>query len=205
MILGKPWMEKNDVVYSARRRSLRFGSQKHGLVVRASGWYENEAPIRVQEKVSQVRVSMLSQITHAELSESLQKAPKGSETSFVGAISMHDITKALETRKPLTREEVRQALPEEVRHFTNLFMDDVILDGGSLPPHRPGIDTKVELLKDEQCKEREVPWGPLYSMSREELLVLRKTLTELIDKNWIRASSSPGGAPVLFIKKPGGG
>lgn len=37
------------------------------------------------------------------------------------------------------------------------------------------------------------------------MLVLRKTLTELLDKNWIRASGSPGGAPVLFIKKPGGG
>ena len=42
-------------------------------------------------------------------------------------------------------------------------------------------------------------------MSREELLVLRKTITDLLDKNWIRASSSPGGAPVIFIKKPGGG
>ncbi|KAI0996221.1 hypothetical protein K3495_g11958 [Podosphaera aphanis] len=42
-------------------------------------------------------------------------------------------------------------------------------------------------------------------MSRDELLVLRKTLTELLDKNWIRASSSPGGAPVLFIRKQGGG
>lgn len=51
----------------------------------------------------------------------------------------------------------------------------------------------------------EVPWGPLYGMSREELLVLRKTLSELTQKNWIRPSSSPGGAPVLFVKKPGGG
>ncbi len=71
MILGKPWMEKNDVVYSARRRSLRFGSRKHGLVVRASGWYENKAPTRVQERVSQVRISMVSQISQAELSENL--------------------------------------------------------------------------------------------------------------------------------------
>ena len=42
-------------------------------------------------------------------------------------------------------------------------------------------------------------------MSRGELLVLRKTLTELLDKNFIRASSSPAAAPVLFAKKPGGG
>ncbi|KAI0997949.1 hypothetical protein K3495_g10242 [Podosphaera aphanis] len=42
-------------------------------------------------------------------------------------------------------------------------------------------------------------------MSRDELLILRKILTELLDKNYIRASSSPAGAPVLFVRKPGGG
>ena len=42
-------------------------------------------------------------------------------------------------------------------------------------------------------------------MSYGEFLVLRKTLTELLDKNFIRASSSPAAAPVLFAKKPGGG
>ncbi|XP_044718021.1 reverse transcriptase (RNA-dependent DNA polymerase) domain-containing protein [Hirsutella rhossiliensis] len=47
-------------------------------------------------------------------------------------------------------------------------------------------------------KEKEPPWGPLYGMSREELIVLRKTLTELLDKGFIRASSSPASAPVLF-------
>ena len=30
-------------------------------------------------------------------------------------------------------------------------------------------------------------------------------LTELLDKNFIRVSSSPASAPVLFAKKPGGG
>ena len=46
---------------------------------------------------------------------------------------------------------------------------------------------------------------PLYSMSKEALLVLRKTLTEYLDQGFIRASSSPAGAPVIFVKKPGGG
>ena len=45
----------------------------------------------------------------------------------------------------------------------------------------------------------------MYSISREELIILRKTLTELLDKNFIRASSSPAASPILFIKKPGGG
>ncbi|KAI0992782.1 hypothetical protein K3495_g15403, partial [Podosphaera aphanis] len=42
-------------------------------------------------------------------------------------------------------------------------------------------------------------------MSREELLVLRKTLTDLSSKGWIRPSNSPAASPVLFAKKPNGG
>ena len=42
-------------------------------------------------------------------------------------------------------------------------------------------------------------------MSREELLVLRKTLTEYLDKGFVRVSNSPAAAPVLFVRKPGGG
>jgi hypothetical protein len=42
-------------------------------------------------------------------------------------------------------------------------------------------------------------------MSREELIVLRTTLTEYLDKGFIRASSSSASAPVLFARKPGGG
>ncbi|RYO53751.1 hypothetical protein AA0116_g10973 [Alternaria tenuissima] len=49
------------------------------------------------------------------------------------------------------------------------------------------------------------PWGPLYGMSRGELLVLRRELTSLLEKGFIRVSSSPASAPVLFARKPGGG
>ena len=42
-------------------------------------------------------------------------------------------------------------------------------------------------------------------MSRNELLVLRKTLTDLLDKEFIRVNNSLVAAPVLFIRKLGGG
>ena len=38
----------------------------------------------------------------------------------------------------------------------------------------------------------------------DELLVLWKTLNELLDKGFIRVSNSLVGAPVLFVKKEGG-
>jgi hypothetical protein len=42
-------------------------------------------------------------------------------------------------------------------------------------------------------------------MSRKELLVLRKTLIKLLNKNFIRASNSSAVAPILFAKKPNEG
>lgn len=42
-------------------------------------------------------------------------------------------------------------------------------------------------------------------MSKEELLVLRKTLDDLGSKGFIRPSTLEAAAPVLFVRKPGGG
>ena len=44
----------------------------------------------------------------------------------------------------------------------------------------------------------------MYKITRNELLVLQKTLNELLNKGFIRISNSPVGAPVLFVKKKGG-
>jgi ribosomal protein L24E len=41
-------------------------------------------------------------------------------------------------------------------------------------------------------------------MTKEEMLMLRKTLTDHLDKEWICISKSSAGASVLFVRKPGG-
>ena len=75
-----------------------------------------------------------------------------------------------------------------------------------LPPTRgASIDHTIKLEKEPDSKEKEVPQGPLYNILRDELLVLRKTLTELLDKGFIRVSSSPTTVPVLFVRKLEGG
>jgi hypothetical protein len=69
----------------------------------------------------------------------------------------------------------------------------------TLPPRRT-YDHKIELEKDQNHS-----YGPLYSQSTEELLVLKKYLTENLDKGFIEPSQARYSSPVLFVKKHGGG
>jgi hypothetical protein len=85
-----------------------------------------------------------------------------------------------------------------------IFSSEVV-GRGSLPPHRSGINHAIELEKDEFRREKNVPWGLLYSITKKELLMLRKTLTNHFDKRWICVSKSSAEAFVFFVKKPGGG
>ena len=68
----------------------------------------------------------------------------------------------------------------------------------------PGINYTFTLEKGEKGQEKNPPWGLLYKIIRDKLLVLWKTLNEWLDKGFIRTSNSLTGAPVLFIKKKGG-
>ena len=112
---------------------------------------------------------------------------------------MADIEKAL---KPKVHTDPRKKLPKEYWRYLPIFDRG---KAGELPPLREGIDHKIELVRDENGKMPKIPFDPLYSMSREELLVLRRTLNDLLDKGFIRLSNSPAAAPILFAKKPGGG
>jgi hypothetical protein len=119
---------------------------------------------------------------------------------------MKDINKALfklDQRNPVSNsEKFCKKLPKELKGLERCFDND---KGTAIPPHRPGRDHAIPLEKDEQRRKRDVPWGPLYGMSRKELLILRKTLTDLLNKGWIQASSLAAEDPILFVKKPGKG
>jgi hypothetical protein len=117
----------------------------------------------------------------------------------VFAISIADIEKAL---KPRQRSDPMTKLPVQYHRWLKAF-DHFLAE--KLLPHRKGIDLHIEIEKDQDGNEKTIPWAPLYGMGQEELLVLRKTLTELLNKDLIQASNSPAAAPVLMVKKPGGG
>jgi Reverse transcriptase (RNA-dependent DNA polymerase)/Aspartyl protease len=189
--LGKPWFEANRVVYDAAQQRISHG--RAGIGLRLTG---QEEPL----SISRIRAARLvSAAVFGAECRRLRKSRK-EEAYSLRAISLADIEKALQPKEEV---DPRKLVPKEVYdEFSNLFSAE---EAAKLPPHRPGVDHEVNLQRDSSGSEPALPWGPLYSMSREELLVLRKTLSSLLDKGFIRASSSAAAAPVLFVRKPGGG
>lgn len=183
MILGKKWLEDQDAVIHSKEQRLelrKFGTSVYSVKC----WRQKFTGVKDPKAAS---MNMMS---------SLVKAIP------VCKASLEDVNKALRTKPSLILDEVRARLPKEVTDFAHLFADDN--GANDLPPLRGNLDHAIN-LRHENGKLLQPPWGPLYSMSREELLVLRKTLTELLAKGWIRPSSSAAASPVLFAKKPNGG
>ena len=113
------------------------------------------------------------------------------------SVSLADIQKAL------TQKEYRdpaQYAPNWLMPVINAFNQQ---DAKTLPPHRKGIDYEINFVEGKTNDD--VRAMPLYQMSKDQLLVLCKTLTELLDNGFIRVSNSPTAAPVIFVKKPSGG
>ena len=70
------------------------------------------------------------------------------------------------------------------------------------PEELPGLppDREIEFCSDLVPETRPISIPP-YRMAPAELRELKDQLQKLLDKGFIRPSTSPWGAPVLFVKK----
>ncbi|GJU82053.1 hypothetical protein Tco_1284418 [Tanacetum coccineum] len=79
-------------------------------------------------------------------------------------------------------------------HFPEVFLEDL----SGLPPTRQ-VEFQIDLMPGAAPVAR----AP-YRLAPSEMKELSEQLQELSDKGFIRPSSSPWGAPVLFVKKKDG-
>ena len=204
IVLGIPWLRLHDVAVRFASNTVTFSSKYcvtycYDVPVMVQGVTEEPPELIYQVKdifEPKIRPPRPFQGNIAILNgASFFRTVKNGKLSIFKA-SLYDIKKAIE-EKDLKEQPLEEIVPEQYHEFLPLF-NKVLAD--RLPPHRPGIDHEVRL------KDGETPtWGPLYSMSRAELVVLKDWLEENMSKGFIRQSSSPFAAPVLFAKKPGGG
>lgn len=193
VMLGLPWMKHRKVILDAEKGILEIGTQP-GLYIRESS--------------SRTTTTGISQVMGTVFAGLIRRArrketPPEQRESFL-VTSICEMTSVLEESRLRSNPgpEPGTALPEELRDFADLFDKE---KANGLPPHRGSADHHIKLKKDQDGTTPELPWGPLYRMPRDQLLEVRKQIVDLMDKGWIRASSSPAAAPVLLAKKSDGG
>ena len=122
----------------------------------------------------------------------VQQASHAKNNKIFG-IPICNIEKALASKSTT---DPTKKLSTEYHDFLNVFFRDY---SDILPPYR-SYDYKILLIK-----EKTPPWGLLYSMSQDELKVLKKYFEENLNKGFISASSSPAASPILLARKSEGG
>ncbi len=87
------------------------------------------------------------------------------------------------------------AIASVLQDFPDRFPDDLV----DLPPVRP-VAHAIPLLDP----NAPAPFRPLYRLSPLELKEVNEQVTSLLRKGYIEPSSSPYGAPILFVQKKDG-
>ncbi|GJR11005.1 putative reverse transcriptase domain-containing protein [Tanacetum coccineum] len=114
--------------------------------------------------------------------EKLVRIPYGNETLIFHSNESNDGRESLVAHYTTTK---------SVRDFPEVFPEDL----PGLPPARP-VEFQIDLIPGAAPVAR----AP-YRLAPSEMKELSEQLQELSDKGFIRPSSSPWGAPVLFVKK----
>lgn len=90
-------------------------------------------------------------------------------------------------------EAILRTVPSEYHEFLDVFSK---VRAERLPPHRP-YDHSIDLVDGVDLPTV----GPIYSTSAAESSALKAEINSLLSKGFIRTSTAPIGAPVLFVKK----
>ncbi len=183
LILDLLWMKQNKVILNADRAFLMVE------------FTETIVWNRKASAESEFNYVMMSATFFTNL---VQKKEEKQKKIKVFSVSMINIEKVLTSQK---KTNLRTILSDHYHEFLNVF-DHIMIK--KLPFLREeDTDHWIELEKIDE-KESKVPWDSLYNMTREKLLVLHKTLTELLNKQFIWVSNLFAAVSVLFIWKSEG-
>jgi hypothetical protein len=109
---------------------------------------------------------------------------------------MADIDKALRLKILKIKEELKERI---LAIFYNLLLLFRKVEADKLNLYKPGINYEINIKINEKRRPFPLPFGVLYSILRDKLLIFKKIFRDLLDKGFIKISSSEGGAPVLFV------
>jgi len=186
IILGLPWFRVHNPKVDFNNLTIALVQCQHEC--------KKSLKVITNGTVSAPKVRMINAAAFEMLSRD-----KGNE---VYSVRMQDLTtmndqKGIELNElsiSNNDEKANVILPDVYKEFEDVFSEKDI----QLPDNRP-YDHTIPLMPDTKP-----PTMPVYGLNEKELKECWKYLQENLSKGFIRKSSAPCGAPILFVKKKDG-
>jgi transposase InsO family protein len=217
ILLGTDWLAKMkaDLSWNTNTLTVRKGAKTHTLIpdYMAGQGHNGTDPVAVIEFVTN-RLAQAS--THMPLTATQTKRllrhgarayltvvqPDKAGDSSVG--EMPDTRRAvpkgkLAPRADMKPQEPTPLVPEDEVEAWKRDYADVFEELNQLPPHRPGIGHAIPLMAGAIPPAKRV-----YRLSPREQEEVKRQIADLLGKGFIEPSSSPFGAPVIFVEKKDG-
>lgn len=173
-ILGKCWFTAKNPIVNWRDNTLKFEHGEKQITIPA----EQTAPMLNSIMINNKQLYHLSMISAHEPDEV-------SMTIYV--------RENLDLNSNLLIPSIgHPEIVDILKNYKSVFTEDI---PPGLPPKRQ-IEHNIPIQPGSK-----IPTPRLYRLSYTELNELKRQLDELLEKGWIRPSTSPYGAPILFVHK----
>lgn len=196
IILGKSWLAQVNPHVDWRRNEIQF--QQEGQLIHIKPPSPSSLLPTGERKKKKVAFtdpesptpSSVHLISATQMKEEVRRADVKQDLVFVCTIQENPAEPQPQPQSALSPE-LRKILDE----FQDVFPSEL---PKGLPPART-VDHHIDLIPG-----AEPPSRTPYRLSFAEMKELKTQLQDLVDREFIRPSKSPYGAPVLFIKKKEG-
>ena len=178
-ILGQSWL-KND------NPNINWATQKvwvRGMALEV----EEKNPLDTLSRTDHPRIEVI------QAKKMVRELRKGGDV-FIGLLKEVETNNSNELNDFLTNSNCDDSLKRILSAFSDVFPNEL----PGLPPPR-SFQHPIELEPNSKP-----PFRNSYRMSFSENDEVKKQLTELLSKGFIRPSGSPFGAPILFVRKKDG-
>lgn len=177
MLWGLPFLKEAKILIDTDQQSFRWKFDISNIKLETATEFQHSLT-----KEDHVYALILSKVDD----ELIHYAPNNINLSSKLRVA-DDVTAQISSIDPRDKQ---HRIPSELQEYEDVFSES---KADKLPTFEHAQHA-IETTKD-------LPYGPLYNLSQTELEVLRKYLDDAIAKGWIRRSTSPAGAPVLFVPK----
>jgi len=175
IILGLPWLKLHDPVIGWKNHTVKFHSDYCAEKCLPSSPRANTVP---EEKATE------------------QYYRKTLENWEIGETDPWEVCQTVISKIKETSKTSKNPIPLEYHEFLEVFTEK---EPTAPPPHR-AHDHHIPLEEG-----KTPPYKPLRPLNEEKMKALKEYLEVNEKRGWIRASTSPAGAPIHFVKKKDGG